>query len=170
MEKRELIIESPKHGVHVVQYDAPDADKIEPYTWYLMKGHSTYYAKRNLPRRADGSRPTPILLHRDLAGCSKGMMVDHINGNGLDNRQENIRICTMSQNMMNRSKTRDNSTGYKGVYKTGDSKLNPYSAKIQKDGKVYCLGHYKTAEEAYEVRKKKEKELFGEFSPLIRKG
>ena len=166
MRTRELVIESPKHGRHIVQYDASDADKIEPYTWSLMRGHSTYYAKRNLPRRADGSRPTPILLHRDLAGCPKGMMADHINGNGLDNRQENIRICTMSQNMMNRGKTRDNSTGYKGVYKAGDSKLNPYSAKIQKDGKVYCLGHYGTAEEAARAYDKKAIELFEEFAVL----
>ena len=166
MEKRELIIESPKYGRHIVQLDEEDWDKVSQYKWYLMRGHSTYYAKRNLPRRADGSRPAPISLHRDLAGCPKGMMVDHINGNGLDNRKENIRICTMSQNMMNRSKTVQNSTGFKGVYKTGDSKLNPYSAKIQKDGKVYCLGHYSAAEEAARSYDRKAIELFGEFAVL----
>ena len=70
----------------------------------------------------------------------------------------------MSQNMMNRDKTSQNSTGFKGVYKTGDSKLNPYSAKIQKDKKVYCLGHYKTAEEAARVRDRKAIELHGKFA------
>jgi len=162
---RELIIKSKTHGVHTILYDDGDADKIEPYSWSIMKGHGNYYyAKRNLPRRADGSRPAPLLLHRELTECPKGMMVDHVNGNGLDNRRENLRICTMSQNMMNRDKTSQNSTGFKGVYKTGDSKLNPYSAKIQKDKKVYCLGHYKTAEEAARVRDRKAIELHGKFA------
>ena len=161
---RELIIKSKTHGVHTILYDDGDADKIEPYSWLIMKGHSTYYAKRSLPRRTDGSRPTPLSLHRELIRCPKGMMVDHVNGNGLDNRRENLRICTMSQNMMNRDKTNQNSTGFKGVYKTGDSKLNPYSAKIQKDKKVYSLGHYKTAEEAARVRDRKAIELHGKFA------
>ena len=157
---KKLLIESKAHGRHTILYDACDADKVEPWTWHIMKGHSTYYARRQTPR----PNRKQIAMHRELTECPKGMMVDHRNGNGLDNRQENLRVCTMSQNMMNRGKTSQNSTGYKGVYKTGDSKLNPYSAKIQKNGKVYCLGHYKTAEEAHEARLRKEKELFGEFS------
>ena len=161
---KKLLIESKTHGAQTILYDEEDAPMIEPYRWTLMKGYSTFYAKRSLPRRPDGSRPTALLLHREVTVCPKGMMVDHKNGNGLDNTRDNLRICTMSQNMMNRKKTRQNSTGYKGVYKTGDSKLNPYSAKIQKNGKVYCLGHYKTAEEAHEAHLRKEKELFGEFS------
>ena len=68
--------------------------------------------------------------------------------------------------MMNRNKTIQNSTGFKGAYKTGDSKLNPYSAKIQKDKKVYCLGHYATAEEAARAYDKKALEIFGEFAVL----
>jgi hypothetical protein len=76
----------------------------------------------------------------------------------------------MSENMMNRGKTRQNTTGHKGVYLCGDSKLNPYSAKIQKDKKVYCLGHYKTVEEAKEARKKGEEKYHGEFSPVALKG
>ena len=67
---------------------------------------------------------------------------------------------------MNRGKTSQNSTGHKGVYKTGDSKLNPYSAKIQKDGKVYCLGHYRTAEEGAKAYDEKAKDLFGKFAKL----
>lgn len=164
---KELIIESSKHGTHTMLYDDRDADKIEPFRWSITKGHGNYYyAKRNLPRRADGSRPAPVSAHRELTECPKGMMVDHRNGNGLDNRQENLRVCTMSQNMMNRGKTRQNSTGFKGAYKTGDSKLNPYSAKIQKNKKVYCLGHYRTAEEAARAYDKKATELHGEFATL----
>jgi hypothetical protein len=159
---KQLVIESVKHGTHTILYDACDADKVEPWTWHIMKGHSTYYAYRQTPR----PNRKQIAMHREVANCPKGMMVDHRNGNGLDNRQENLRVCTMSQNMMNRGKTRQNSTGFKGAYKTGDSKLNPYSAKIQKNKKVYCLGHYRTAEEAARAYDKKATELHGEFATL----
>ena len=123
MKTKEIIVESRIHGTHTILYDEEDASKVEPYTWTIVKGHGTYYARRNLPRK-DGIRPTPLVMHRELANCPSGMMVDHKNGNGLDNRKENLRVCTMSQNMMNRGKTRLNSTGFKGVYKTGDSQLN----------------------------------------------
>ena len=93
-------------------------------------------------------------------------MVDHKNGNGLDNRRKNLRICTMSENMMNRGKTKVHSGKFKGVYDCGDSKTNPYTAKIQKDGKVYHLGHYKTPEEAAKTYDAKAKELHGEFGRL----
>lgn len=159
---KQLVIESAKYGKHTVLYDAEDAGKIEPHTWTLHKAHGTYYATRRTPRP---NRKT-ILMHREVTDCPKGMMVDHINRNGLDNRRENLRVCTMSENMMNRSKTKQNSTGYKGVYKTGDSKLNPYSSKICKNKKVYCLGHYRTPEEAAKAYDKKAIELFGEFAYL----
>ena len=160
---KQLIIES-KHGTFTVLYDAEDAHKVEPYKWSIMEGHDTYYAKRSLPRRADGSRPSPLLMHREITECPKGMVVDHENKNGLDNTRENLRVCTRSENMMNRGKTKFHSGKYKGVYKTGDSKLNPYSAKIQKNKKVYCLGHYKTPEEAAIVYDKKAKELDEEYA------
>ena len=164
METRELVIESAKHGKHIVLYDAADAHLIEPYVWHLSRGHSTFYASRQT------SRPnrTQISMHREIAGCVKGdgIIVDHKNKNGLDNRRSNIRPGTMSENMMNRGKTVQNSTGYKGVYNCGDSKLNPYTAKIQKDGIAYPLGHYHTRQEAARVYDRKAIELHGEFAVL----
>ena len=159
---KQLVIESVKYGKHTVLYDAEDAGKIEPYTWSLRKGYGTFYAYR-LTARPNRKN---LAMHREITECPKGKMVDHINGNGIDNRRENLRVCTMSENMMNRNKTKQNSTGYKGVYKTGDSKLNPYSSKIQKSKKVYCLGHYRTPEEAARAYDKKAIELFGEFANL----
>ena len=171
MATKELMIESPKYGRHVVLYDDADVEKIEPYNWYIDMRSNTAYVKRNLPRIKSARRPSPVLMHNELMGpLPQGCVVDHHNRNGLDNRRTNLRIVTRSQNMMNREKTRQNSTGYKGGYKTGDSKRNPYSTKIQKDYEVYYLGHYKTAEEAHEVRKKKEEELFREFAPLTTTG
>ena len=161
----ELIIYSAKYGEQTVFYDAADAHKVEPYTWHLGPGHNTFYAKRNIPRNG-GKRLSPVTMHRDLLGTPKGMLTDHINGNGLDNRRSNLRICSMSENMANRSKTVQNSTGYKGVYDLGDSQLNPYSAKIQKNKKVYCLGHHATPEDAARAYDKKAIELYGPFAKL----
>ena len=159
---KQLIIESPTYGTFTVQYDAEDAHKVEPYAWHANKGHSTFYAYRQTPR----PNRKQIAMHREITECPKGKMVDHKNGNGLDNRRKNLRICTMSENMMNRGKTKVHSGKYKGVYKTGDSKLNPYSARIQKNKKVYCLGHHKTPEEAARAYDKKAKELHGEYAYL----
>ena len=166
MKTKELVVESKTHGIHKILYDECDADFVEPYKWTITPGHSTYYARRNRPRDLNGNRQSPVSLHRDLMNAPWGLVVDHINGNGLDNRRVNLRLCTRSENMMNRPKTRQNSTGYKGVYKTGDSKLNPYSSKIEKNKKVYCLGHFATAEEAAMAYDKKAKELHGEFAKL----
>ena len=158
---KQLIIES-KHGTFTVQYDAEGAHKVEPYTWHVSEGHSTFYAYRQTPR----PNRKQIAMHREIAECPKGKMVDHKNGNGLDNRRENLRVCTMSENMMNRGKTKFHSGKYKGVYDCGDSKTNPYTAKIQKDNTVYHLGHYATPEEAARAYDAKAKELHGEYAYL----
>ena len=162
----ELKIYSPIYGVLTVLYDAADADKVEPYRWHVCKANNTFYARRQIPRNGSPKRKTGIQMHRAILDTPKGMFTDHINGNGLDNRRSNIRICSMSENMTNRSKTVQNSTGYKGVYKVGGSKTNPYIAKIQKNKKVYCLGSFPTKEEAARAYDKKALELHGEFARL----
>ena len=175
----ELVIESKKYGEHTILYDDTDRALIEGHTWSITRSSTgyTFYVVTNILHPEGGwvtrkdtgklrKKRYRLLLHRAIMNPIKGMMVDHINGNGLDNRRSNLRICTMSENMMNRSKTKQNSTGYKGVYDTGDSKTNPYSSKIQKNGKVYCLGHYNTPEEAARAYDAKAKELHGEYAQL----
>jgi len=167
MEIKELIIESPKYGRHIVLYDAADAKKIEPYNWCLDVRNNTSYAKRTPPRIKGTKRRSPVSMHNELMSpIPEGHVVDHRNRNGLDNRKENLRVVTRSQNLMNRGKTRQNTTGYKGAYNCGDSKLNPYTAKIEKDRIVYHLGHHKTAEEAARAYDKKAVELHGAFAVL----
>ena len=75
-------------------------------------------------------------LHRFVLKAKKGENVDHINGNKLDNRKENLRKCTRSQNFANRKKYTNNTSGYKGVSKHG----NKWQADIQINGKSKYLG------------------------------
>ncbi|WP_409242962.1 HNH endonuclease, partial [Enterobacter hormaechei] len=74
--------------------------------------------------------------------------IDHINGNPSDNRLENLRLVTHQQNMCNRKKRNDNSSGYPGVcfHKTN----NKWHASIRVKGKRIHLGYFKTAKEAYD--------------------
>lgn len=104
------------------------------------------------------------LLHRVLMG-NPDKHVDHINGNGLDNRRSNLRLATNSQNMCNTGIRKDNKYGLKGIgYKTGC--LNPWRAYITHNGKHISLGMYKNPIEAAIAYNKKAKELFGEFAKL----
>lgn len=74
-------------------------------------------------------------------------MIDHINGNKLDNRFSNLRLATRSQNASNTSRRRTNSSGYKGVVKY----KNKWKAQITHKQKVHYLGLYDTKEEAHEA-------------------
>lgn len=75
--------------------------------------------------------------------------VDHINGNKTDNRIENLRIATPSENRCNRGKQRNNTSGYKGVY--FNKRSNSWYAEIRKSGIKKYLGSAKTPEEAHKI-------------------
>lgn len=92
-----------------------------------------------------------IKLHRFIMNCSKGMVVDHINHNKLDNRKCNLRICTQQENCMNVS------SSIKGV--CFDKSRNKWLAHIK--GKN--LGRFDTYEDALKVRKDAEIKYFGEY-------
>lgn len=85
--------------------------------------------------------------------------VDHIDGNPLNNQRDNLRPATHSQNMWNRKKQTNNTSGHVGVYRVGDK----YRARIRFHGKLIHLGCFDTYEEAIKVRKEAEIKYFGEF-------
>jgi len=80
---------------HTVIVDNDDYDKLKNYSWYYNKTHAHAYVRVYI----DGEQ---LLMHRVILKAKKGQMVDHINGNGLDNRRSNIRLCTNSQNQKNK--------------------------------------------------------------------
>ena len=88
--------------------------------------------------------------------------VDHINGNKQDNRIENLREATRSQNMINVGKSTLNKSGYKGV--SFNKKMNKWTAQIKQNNKHFYLGHFDSPEKAHETYRKKATELYGEFA------
>ena len=105
-----------------------------------------------------------IIFHRIIMGTNDSkIQVDHINGNTLDNRKQNLRICSNQENSFNKNKNSNNSSGYKGVY--FDKERNKWRSAIQFNGKsIKSPKRYDTPEEAYEWYVQKSNELFGDFS------
>lgn len=101
-------------------------------------------------------------IHRAIMNAPKGIVVDHINGDTLDNRKRNLRLCSSQENEHNSKVNKDNRSGYKGV--TYMKKTNKYVARLTINNKVHYLGYFNTAEEAYEAFKKASLELHGEYS------
>ena len=128
--------------------DLEDIEKVKDIKWCL--GRNGYVHNKKVG-----------FLHRLIMDCSEDMVVDHINHNILDNRKENLRICTHSQNSMNQSVSNRNTSGVKGV--SYDKSRNKWLARITFNQKHINLGRFNTLEEAIEARKQAELEYFGEY-------
>lgn len=123
--------------------DPDDLIKIGQYKWYLMNG----YAATQINKKK-------VYMHRLINNTPEGFETDHINGDKLDNRKENLRSVNKQQNGFNRGKNKNNTSGYKGV--SFDKSKKKYLAHIKMDGKLYFLGRYETAIKAYLARKEAE--------------
>jgi len=139
--------------------DPEDYQKLAEYDWHLWEsGSYNQYAIRY-------EKGKSLKMHREITNAPVGLVVDHKNGNGLDNRKENLRIVTMTQNHYNRKKTsRKTTSKYKGVHRITDRKA--YCAKIRYEGKTIYLGYYKDEIEAAKAYDEAAKKLFGEFARL----
>ncbi len=122
--------------------DDGDYPELSKYRWCVLKMGNTWYATRK-SARVNGKYRT-IYMHAVIAGTSKGMHTDHINGNGLDNRRENLRIVTKRQNAQNRHTPKTSKFPGVSWYKPGQK----WNAKIYVNGKLHHLGYYDDEEEA----------------------
>lgn len=129
--------------------DLEDINKVKQYKWSLKdNGYVLCKSKK-------------IRLHRLIMDCPDNMVVDHINHNPLDNRKDNLRICTQHQNSMNRCKLSNNSSGVTGVY--WNKRSNKWASTITHNDRRIFLGSFNTKEEAIRARKNAEIEYFGEY-------
>ncbi len=144
---RELIIESPNHSKSAKSsrptYRLYACTKVmrEPEEWII---HATDGRRR---RRRD-----TILLHRYLINAKKGEVVDHIDGDSLNNTKRNLRIVTAKENAHNTIKKK-NKSGYTGVYL--DARSGRYYAQLRRDGKGRNIGTFDTKEKAAEAYDRK---------------
>lgn len=110
-------------------------------------------------------------LHRIIWLMTNGSLpkkwLDHINGNKADNRLANLRECNQSENLCNKGKNANNTSGYKGVNFCESSLINPYRAQITINGKIKHLGLFRTPELAHQAYSEKAKELHGEFARVV---
>jgi hypothetical protein len=104
----------------------------EDYAWLCQwnwSAVSTHRLNGGYAMRRDNQSGKTILMHRLILGAPEGIEVDHINGSGLDNRRANLRLVTLQQNRQNRSKGRNNQTGFKGV--TFDKKSGKWAMSFR---------------------------------------
>jgi hypothetical protein len=137
----------------------------EDYEW-LSKEKWCFTGRYAIAAGKRKNKPS-VLMHRLIVKTPKGMETDHINHDRLDNRKENLRICTHSENMRNQLKNSKNKTGYKGVrFLEYRISKNPWNAYIKINHQFVNLGFYSTPEDAARKYDQAAKELFGDFALL----
>lgn len=142
---------------HVAFVDNEDYVKFGHYRWnaLVIPGSGKVYISRYL----DGKI---TYLHREILQAHGSFVVDHINGNPLDNRRKNIRICSRQQNTWNSKLNRKNTSGYKGVSLHKPS--GKWVAKIKVNMKRIHLGLHKEKLDAARAYDNAAKLYFGDFA------
>lgn len=139
-------------------------DKFEflnQWKWRLQedKKRGLFYAVREVWKGRQA-----VLMHRLITNAPNGMQVDHKDGNGLNNQDENLRICTPSQNSANKKAPKTNKSGYKGVCWAKREKT--WRAILKKDGRTVLDKFYKNVEDAARAYDEASIIHFGEFARL----
>jgi hypothetical protein len=157
-----ISIQSKKYGDQEIIIDDEDYNRIKKHTWYIDKKKNIFYAKATI--RINNKRKN-IRMHRYIMNARKNQKIDHINGNGLDNRKSvNLRFCTQMNNCRNSKKKNTNKSGFKGVsyYKS----RNKYVAFICINYKNKHLGYYSTPEKAYAAYCEAAKKYHGNYANI----
>ena len=134
-------------GGHETIFSKRHFEKIKNYRWYVLnqaKNYTLYVRSPDINK----------YLHRLITDCPKEMVVDHINKNALDNRDENLRITTQAKNRWNSKQKNNNKAGIKGVSKKNDGS---YQAWIGLNHRRIYLGYFKDLNNAVMARKEAEK-------------
>lgn len=146
-------------GEEIVVDDA-DFEALNVRKWQVSADGYARRSQRVGPRKE--GRKLPIVMHRLIMGLSfgDGLEVDHINGNRLDNRRANLRVCLKRENARNRPTHRNNRLGVKGVSAHGKK----FRSEIQIDKRRIYLGLHETAELAAEFYSLAADMVHGEFA------
>lgn len=145
----------------VALVDDEHYDYLNQWKWCAIKQSGQFYARRSIHWCDNGvQKARTRLMHREIMGVN-GMMIDHINRNGLDNRTENLRLADSTQNQMN--KRGWSKSGMKGVYR---GSKNRFWAEININRHVIRLGSFKSPEDAGRAYDKAAVQIFGDRALL----
>lgn len=167
--KKRQLIPTKDLGVHmplpngsVTLVSKVDYPIISRYRWKRMShGYVCSYLNES---RAGGMKRKIHTLHRFIMMPPRNMEVDHINGDKLDNRRENLRICTRAENSRNSVISSRNKSGYKGVYRA--SQGTPWIAQVRVGTTTKYLGRFKDRLSAARAYNEAAQEHYGEFARL----
>ena len=130
---------------------------LNQWKWRTNKERHRLYAIRD-------SKGKKIRMHRLLMDCPADLLVDHRDGDGLNNQMNNLRVCTNRENTRNRRKNNNTTSRYKGVSWNKISKK--WTVTLMKNAKNYFIGNFTNELHAAMVHDIWAKELFGEFARL----
>lgn len=154
-------VEIPLTRGYVALVDPEDFERLSSLKWTVQCQGRLRYAYRNV-RQPDG-KLRPLYLHRLILDAPPGLTVDHINGDGLDNRRQNLRLATHADNCCNRRYHHLSKHGYIGL---SSQTAGRFFARVIFQGKTYRTKTFGSAIEASIARDGLAKQLHGEFAVL----
>lgn len=160
---KSITVQTTSH--HTILINAVDSD-LAQQKWHICVGYARCGIYNSDTQRTTGRLMHRIILERILnRELLDTEFVDHINGDRLDNRRENLRLATKIENGRNSKQREDNQSGFKGVsrYRVGFDK---WRARIRVDKKEIHLGVFETKEDAYQAYREAAIKYFGEFARI----
>lgn len=151
-EIRQIPLTQGKHAI----VDLENFERLSQWSWYF---HGFYAVRK--PYNANGKC---FMMHRLIINAPEDMYVDHINGNGLDNRRSNLRLCTHTQNCMNSLRRKNKTSKYKGV--SWSKEKEKWAVYISYYKKHSFVGRYDTEIEAALAYNEAALKYHGEFAKL----
>lgn len=153
-------------GLFAIVDDA-DYEWLMQWKWFASetrgKGTGFFYAARQTPHPTKKGKQAMVYMHRAILNSPKGMVTDHINHNTLDNRRENLRVCTNAENLRNRVKSPQcKLSQYKGAVPVKGG----WDAVISVGGRPKYIGTYETEREAALAYDRAAEQRYGEYAQL----
>lgn len=146
--------------------DGKMVPSLSKHAWFAYRNRRRWYARGNTPTNDEGRRST-ILMHRMITHAADGMEVDHrrhrpFSERIVDNRIENLRVCTHSQNQMNKGPQHGGTSIFKGIHWSScDGK---WISRIRFDGRLIQLGSFSDEAEAAKAYDVAAEKYFGDFA------